>query len=235
MGRYLPPTPDDDSALVSPAALFALLIGGALGGVFAVFVLPRFGLAVQTAVTGPQPRGLWYLVRTSGFSAYALLWLSMASGVVISNRLARLWPGGPTAFALHEHTSLLALAFAAGHAILLLGDTFIGYSLPEIVIPFGASGYRPLEVGLGQIGFYALIVVTLTFYVRRRIGQRTWRAIHYASYAVFVLALLHGILSGTDSPSGWAVLIYWSTGTSLLALIAYRLWERREAILRELA
>ena len=40
----------------------------------------------------------------------------MALGLGITNKMARLWPGAPAAFALHEYVSLLGLAFAVFHA-----------------------------------------------------------------------------------------------------------------------
>jgi hypothetical protein len=74
------------------------------------------------------PKGYWYLSRASAWMAFALLWLSMALGLLITNRLARVWPGGPNAFDLHQHVSLLALAFSLFHALILLGDRYVGYS-----------------------------------------------------------------------------------------------------------
>ena len=34
--------------------------------------------------------------------------------------------------------------------------------------------------------------------MRKRIGQRGWRRLHYASFAAFVLALGHALTAGTD-------------------------------------
>ena len=230
------PVPPDPEPSVSPWQV-AVLVGGAVGTALVLAVLPIWLPALSTSLFGPDPKGYWYLTRASGLVAYALAWMSMMLGVLISNRLARMWPGGPTALALHEHTSLLALAFTAFHALvlLLLQDQTIHYSLPDIVIPFAGATYRPIQVGLGQIALYAFAVVTVTFYLRRQIGQRAWRVIHGFSYAIFVLALLHGILSGTDSTNLWVWLYYAATGISLLFLTLYRLiaWHERATALRE--
>ena len=230
------PVPPDPEPSVSPRQV-AVRVGGAVGTALVLAVLPIWLPALSTSLFGPDPRGYWYLTRASGLVAYALAWMSMMFGVLISNRLARMWPGGPTALALHEHTSLLALAFTAFHALILLliQDQYIHYALPDIVIPFAGATYRPIQVGLGQIALYAFAVVTVTFYLRRQIGQRAWRVIHGVSYAVFVLALLHGILSGTDSTNLWVWLYYAATGISLLFLTLYRLiaWHERATALRE--
>lgn len=203
--------------LVAALAL-VLLLGGAL--VLAA-LSPDLGMRLTTALLGEKT--FWYLTRASAFVAYGLLWWSMALGLAISNRMARVWPGGPTVSDLHEYASLLGLAFAAIHALSLLGDHYIGYSLTQILVPFTNWDYRPLWVGMGQIAFYLMIPVTFTFYIRRWIGGKAWRNIHMLSYGLFVLALAHGIFSGSDSGTGWAQLAYIGSGLSLAALTYYRI------------
>ena len=180
--------------------------------------------ALGTALLGSQAP--WYLSRASAFVAYVLLWWSMILGLSITNRLARAWPGGPAAADLHEHASLLGLGFALLHALVLLADNYIGYTLPQILIPFASASYLPLWVGLGQIGLYVMALVTVSFYVRRWIGARTWRALHYLSFAVFVLAALHGLFAGTDSSTIWAFWMYLGTGASVVAMTIYRIFAK---------
>jgi predicted ferric reductase len=117
---------------------------------------------------------------------------------------------------------LLGIAFAVFHALILLGDHYINYSLSQVLVPFASANYRPAWVGVGQVGLYVWIVVTFSFYVRKQIGHKTWRWIHFASYGAFLMALLHGVTSGTDSGLLWAQLMYWFAGGSLLFLLAYR-------------
>jgi len=203
--------------LASLAAL-VLMLGAAL--VLAV-VSPELGASMATALLGAKT--FWHLSRASAFVSYGLLWWSMALGLAITNRLARAWPGGPAVSDLHEYASLLGLAFAAVHALSLLGDHYIGYSLTQILVPFSDAAYRPFEVGLGQIAFYLLIPVTLSSYLRRWIGRRAWRAIHYMSFGLFALALAHGIWSGSDSGAPWAQWAYAASGISLAALTYHRI------------
>jgi DMSO/TMAO reductase YedYZ heme-binding membrane subunit len=159
----------------------------------------------------------------------------MALGLVITNRMARAWPGGPTVSDLHEYASLLGLAFAAIHALSLLGDHYIGYSLAQLLVPFASTAYRPLEVGLGQLAFYLMIPVSFSFYVRRWIGGRAWRAIHYLSFGLFGLALAHGVWSGSDSGAIWAQWAYAGSGLSLVALTYYRVQVSRRPARRQAA
>jgi hypothetical protein len=82
-------------------------------------------------------------------------------------------------------------------------------------------------VGLGQLAFYAWIIVVLSFYVRKSIGPRVWRAIHYVNFATYLMGLSHGIFSGTDSGAVWAGWYYWLSALSLLGLGLYRVYDAK--------
>jgi predicted ferric reductase len=151
----------------------------------------------------------------------------MAMGVMITNKLARIWPGGPFAFDLHEYATLLGLAFALFHALILMGDQYIHFNLMTVLVPFTSADYRPVWVGLGQLAFYTMAIVTLSFYVRKRITPRVWRQLHYLSFLTFLLALAHGIFGGTDSGSVWVRGLYWASGGVLLFLFVYRILASR--------
>jgi len=221
------PADSDEILLGVVPALLGAMVGVAILVGIGVYLVGQAGglAALGAALLGEH--SAWYLSRASAFVAYLLLCWSMVLGLGITNRLARVWPGGPTAGDLHEHASLLGLGFGLLHALVLLGDKYIGYTLPQILIPFASAGYQPLWVGLGQIGLYMMALVTLSFYVRRWIGARTWRLIHFLSFAVFALALVHGLFSGTDSSTPWALGMYLGSAVSVLALTIYRVLVQR--------
>ena len=161
-------------------------------------------------------------------SAVGAIWLLPA--MLISNKLARMWPGGPTAFDLHQYTSLLSLAFVLFHAVILLGDRYINYTLIQIVLPFNSTSYKLVWVGIGQLTFYGALIVSLTFYVRQTIiSQTVWHIVHLASYVLFITAMVHGLWSGTDSGTPWATLMYWVAGVSTLFFTVYRILAARVA------
>lgn len=198
--------------------LLLCVIGGAA---FAVAALPAWLPGLTGTLAGTEPKAYWYLSRASALVAYALVWLSMMFGVALTNKMARLWPGGPAAYDLHEHTSLLGLAFGLFHALILLGDHYINYTLAQVLVPFASTGYKPLAVGVGQVGFYLLAFVGLSFYARKLIGQTGWRLIHFLSFATFGMTLLHAVYGGTDTPA--LSNFYWFTAGALLFMIVYRL------------
>lgn len=205
------------------STLMLMLLAVTLGAFAAAIVLPHWLPGLSQSLLGAEPKAYWYLSRASALAAYGLLWLSMALGLLISNKLARLWPGGPAAFDLHQFTSLLGLAFALFHALILMGDKYINYDLAQVLVPFNSTGYKPVWVGLGQIGFYLLAIVGLSFYIRKQLTQRRWRTIHYLSFLTYALALLHGIFAGTDSALPALQAFYWLTGAALLFLLVYRI------------
>ncbi len=149
----------------------------------------------------------WYLSRAAGLSAYVMLCVNVALGLALSRPLLERFAVKWRVFDLHQFTGLLLVALLGLHVLALLGDRYIGFTLPQLLVPF-LSAYRPVEIALGVLAFYLTLVVTFTFYIRQRIGQRVWRLIHYGSFGVFALSLLHGILSGTDTGTVWALVIY---------------------------
>jgi predicted ferric reductase len=216
------PNPNTEVQYTSAGPVLAVMVAASFGVLLAVVLAPVFAPGLSATLLGPSPKAYWYLSRATAFVALGLLWLSMVFGLLISDKIARAWPGAQAAFALHEYVSLLGLGFAAFHALVLLGDRYIGYELAHILIPFTAGTYRPFWVGVGQIGLYIWAIVSFSFYVKKRIGQPAWGLIHFAAYFNFVVAILHGLTSGTDTANAWAQVVYWIFGASVFFLTVYR-------------
>lgn len=217
------PAQESELPASSPLFLILALVASVAGAIAAAYILPAWMPGLSNSLLGASPKGFWFLSRGSAIIAYVLLWFSMAFGVTITNKMARIWPGGPAAYDVHEYFSILGMAFALFHAMILLGDHYINYTLAQVLVPFASLNYKPFWVAMGQLSFYLWGIVTLSFYLRKSLRGKTWRVVHYASYAVFLLALAHGIFSGTDSGSAWAAWMYWISGASLLFLLVYRI------------
>jgi predicted ferric reductase len=201
-----------------------VMMGAAVVGILAaLIVLPNWLPGLAGSLGGTDPKVFWYLSRATAFVAMGLLWGSMMLGVGITNKMARLWPGAPAAFALHEYLSLLGLGFALFHGLILLGDHYSNYSLSQLLVPFAAGQYHPFWVGIGQLGLYAWLILVGSFYVRKSIGQKTWRLLHFVSFLAYLSALVHGLAAGTDTGLGWVNGFYWLTGGSFLFLLMYRI------------
>jgi methionine sulfoxide reductase heme-binding subunit len=149
----------------------------------------------------------WYLVRGTGVVALLLLTASVVIGILGSLRWASAprWPR----FAidtLHRDISLLVIVLLVVHIVTSVLDSFAPIRLIDAVIPF-VSKYRPLWLGLGALAFDILVALVLTSLVRRRLGYRTWRAVHWLAYASWPIAVLHGLGTGSDANAWWMLAI----------------------------
>lgn len=167
------------------------------------------------------PSVLWYFARASGFVSVILLAATVCVGIALSLRLrSPRWPTFVTE-GLHRYLSTVLLVFVAIHVVTLLLDPFAKFSVGDMLVPF-ASSYKTLWMGLGICAAELLVALALSVYIRRFIGYKAWRAIHYGTYALFPLALIHGLGTGTDTHSAWAVGIYATTGLAVIALVFWR-------------
>ena len=171
----------------------------------------------------------WYVTRASGLLAYFLLWLSTAWGLAVSSKIFDPFLERMFTYDFHEHLSLLGLGFALVHVVVLLFDRFLPFSLWQVLIPFIAP-YRNFWVGIGIIAFYMSALVTITFYMRSRIGMSAFRKIHYLSLLAYVGVTFHGMFAGTDYALPLTQILYKGTMLVTLFLTTYwlvLLWIRR--------
>jgi predicted ferric reductase len=202
-----------------------ILVSGAVATasvLIALWALPILMPNLTVSLTGQDPKVYWYVSRGSAVAAYFLLWISMVFGVMLSNKLAQAWPGAPRAFDFHQYVSLLGIAFVLFHAFLLMGDHYIQYSVAQILVPFASTQYQPVWVGLGQLALYVWAIVNISHYVRKQIGRKSWRWIHYTSFICYVMGLIHGIGAGSDTAGPVMLTLYWTSGAILLVLCVYR-------------
>ncbi len=195
-------------------------IAGALAGLWAVNRM--------VAAMAAQAPGIWFVSRAAGIVAFLLLWLSTAWGVSLSSKGVGGLVSAPLAYALHNVTSWLALGFATVHALALLGDQVVPFTLGGILIPFRAD-YQTLVTGIGTLSLYIGILVSVTFYWKKRIGYRAWRVIHMLSYGMFVMVTAHSIILGTDTKSMLMQAVYIVAGGSVLFLTLFRIFSSRGA------
>jgi hypothetical protein len=167
----------------------------------------------------------WYLSRAAGFTAYLLLFASVALGIAIGTRLTERFVRRNVVFDLHRFTTILALLFTLFHVYVLLGDGYFNFNVWQLSVPF-LTPYRTWQTAVGVASLYAMVLLIASFYVRQYIGYRAWRVLHFLTFALYAGATLHGITAGTDTTQVWARMIYLFTGASVVALIMYRVQYR---------
>jgi len=165
-------------------------------------------------------QAFWYLTRATGLVSFVLLTGSVALGLLMTGKAASRLRRNAT-YDLHRFVALLTLILTVVHTFIVLPDAFIGFSVWELLVPF-ASPYRATYMALGTLSLYLMGVVIATFYMRPFVPYSAWRVIHYATFAVFVMALVHGIGAGSDGGTVWARALYWASGGGVLALLGLR-------------
>ena len=148
----------------------------------------------------------WYLTRGSGVVALLLLTTSTVVGVLTAGRWrSERWPRFAVA-TVHRNVTLIALVFIGIHVLTTIADGYAPIGIKDVFIPF-ASQYRPVWLGLGALALDLLLAIGISTAFRKRIGYRAWRTLHWSAYAVWPLALAHGLGSGSDARYGWMALL----------------------------
>ena len=140
---------------------------------------------------------LWFLNRSTGVVTIVLLTITTVLGVLaIGGRPAGRVPRFVTQ-AFHRNVALLSMLLLVVHLITAVLDEFVEIRWYEVFIPFVGS-YEPLWVGFGAIATDLMLVVILTSLFRTRMQHNLWRGLHISAYALWALAIGHGIGVGTD-------------------------------------
>lgn len=145
---------------------------------------------------------LWYLGRGTGVVALVMFTLAVVLGIVNRSGRSVAWLPRFAVTDLHKTAALTGVSLVAIHVGTLLFDPYAQLRLVDLVAPFGGA-YRPLWLGLGTTALDLLVAVTATSLLRHRIGPRLFKAVHWATYALWPVALLHGLGTGTDAATPW--------------------------------
>ena len=160
------------------------------------------------AIGESNDRASWYTTRSAGIIAYILLTLSTLWGLLTSSRVLSRLIKPPVALELHKAFSFAGIGAVAIHGIALLFDRVVTYSIWQISVPF-VSSYRPVSVAAGVFAGYLILMLSVSFYMKKQIGgPKIWRTLHYLGFVAFALGSIHGVLSGTDSGSPFMVVLY---------------------------
>lgn len=163
----------------------------------------------------------WILARASGLTAYVLLTLSVLAGLTVKSKPFGKAVRIPTVTDLHRFLALLGLGAVAIHGTTLVLDSTITITPTALLVP-GLVPYRPAWTALGVVAAELMLVVYLSFGLRKRIGVRNWRRLHYATFAIFAAATLHGLAAGTDTTHRWAIWLYAGAVGAVVTATAWR-------------
>lgn len=140
----------------------------------------------------------WFVARSGGIVAWALVTLSVCWGLFLSTKAAAKASQPARLLDLHRFLGGLSVTFTAIHIVGLVGDSYVEFGWLEILVPW-ASTWKPTAVAWGVIAFWLLIAVELTSLFMKRIPRPVWRQIHRASFGLYIFATVHGIQAGSDT------------------------------------
>ena len=78
-------------------------------------------------------------------------------------------------------------------------------------------------VALGIVAAELLAALAVTNHYRKRLPHGLWRRLHMLNFAVWGLALVHGLTAGTDAFTTWALVLYAGSAWLVLALLVHRI------------
>ena len=165
----------------------------------------------------------WNVARTGRFTAYILLTLAVAVGLVLTMQFQSpsYWPRLLNS-ELHNFLTLLSVVFVGVHILAVWIDPFTRFGWNEVFIPF-VSHYRAMWMALGILALYLGIAIGISTWLRPLIGYTWWRRLHILTLGVFVLVTIHGIATGSDTQTWWGLAIYGGSIALVGGLLCWRL------------
>jgi sulfoxide reductase heme-binding subunit YedZ len=165
---------------------------------------------------------LWYLTRATGLVSLVLLSATVVLGIVSSvGWTTERWPRFLST-SVHRNISLFCLALIGIHVVTTVADGYVPIGFLDAIIPF-RTAYRPLWVGFGALSLDLLLAVAITSGLRRRIGVRAWRGVHWLAYLCWPIALLHGLGSGSDTRLSLALFVNVICVIAVVGAVGWRL------------
>jgi sulfoxide reductase heme-binding subunit YedZ len=216
-----------DLVAAVPDATVALVVTGIVFGVLVLRVRAGTDAALVEMPQMAAGYGIWYytLAQAFGFGALLWAWVTLFLGLLLAGERPRRLPLRYEQIEkLHRTTSLTVIALTFAHAVLFvqdqMADNFVGEFVPW------AQPYVPgrFPTTLGIASFYLMLVLGLTFYLRDRLGRRTWRLAHRVVLVVYALAVWHTFIYGSDliarGPLRWSL---WAMQVPVALALLWRL------------
>ncbi|NYI04123.1 ferric reductase-like transmembrane domain-containing protein [Allostreptomyces psammosilenae] len=222
--------PDGLAALAVTASVFGFLFLRVRSGESAT-------LEVMPDLADAGEYWMYWLSQAFGWAGLLWAYLTVALGLLVAGqRPGRLRVSPRTLERWHRTTSLNTLVLMTGHAVMFFAELVryeaaLGWGdrlltgFVDTFVPGGySSGTGRLAIPIGQAALYLAALLGLSFYLRRRIGPRTWRTLHRLVVVTYALSVWHTLLYGTNVWfDGWPRTTLWALQLPLLALLLARL------------
>jgi len=173
---------------------------------------PTFASTISIAGQRIGAAWPWYVIRAAGFTAAGLIVLLMLSGIGQVTGLTYRFVEPVKAWVIHKALAISLCVAIAIHVGFLLIDHYVHFSLIQLFVPFlnrynnktdlfgVALGWAAVAFGILAMYGVAIIVLSSLGWIDSK--KKTWRKLHYISYAVAVLVFLHALSAGSDLQYG---------------------------------
>lgn len=166
---------------------------------------------------------LWYASRATGVVTLVLFTAALVLGILTAGRKGSAFLPRAAVLRLHRSLSITSMAFLAVHIVTAIADGYVDLDYWDVIIPFGAS-WDPFWVGLGSVAVDLMLAIGITSALRRHLSSTVWKAVHLSAYAMWPIALLHGIgTTGGDGTSLWMIVLDIVCVLTVLGTLAIRL------------
>jgi sulfoxide reductase heme-binding subunit YedZ len=163
----------------------------------------------------------WIVLRAAGIGAYLMLFGAVAWGMVATTAAVGKRVAKATSISIHQFLSTVGLMLLGVHMGLLAVDRFMPFKPIDLLVPFHGP-FRPVAVAFGVMAMYAMVVVLVSSWIRKKLSTKVWRAIHLLAVPAFTMAMVHGIFAGTDTVRPWMWWTYVATAATVLFLLIVR-------------
>ncbi|WP_449479483.1 ferric reductase-like transmembrane domain-containing protein [Streptomyces diastaticus] len=222
--------PDAAAAVGVTAAVFVFLYVRMESGTSAT-------VAVMPFMDDARTYWIYLLSQAFGWSALLWAWGTVMIGLLVSGtRPEALRVSPQTLERWHRTTSLTTMALMLAHALMFAAELVryeaqLGWAerlwaaFADSFVPgWYDSGTGQIAIPIGQAALYLAVPLGLLFYVRHRIGARTWRVLHRFVIVVYVLSVWHTLLYGTNVWYGeWPRTVLWLLQIPVAVLLLARL------------
>lgn len=172
----------------------------------------------------PDVYRFYWLSQAFGWTALLWSWIAVLAGLYTAIDHAGQRPGlRRRIIGFHRAASLTTILLMAGHIWLLvignMGETWVHVTIPWTGYE---TGRFPMLLGFG--GFYGSILLGLTFYLRSRLGHRTWRIAHRFTILTYALGVWHTLVSGSNVAysDDWVRTAVWVVQLPVCVLLVLR-------------
>lgn len=142
----------------------------------------------------------WHIARSGGIVALGLTAASVVWGLLLTTKFLGGVPRPKWLLDLHRFLGGLCLVFTLVHVVALMLDSFVSFSIIDVLVPF-ASSWKPGAVAWGILSFWLLLAVQGSSMLMKRLPRKWWRGIHMSSYVALWAGIMHGVTAGTDAQS----------------------------------